>query len=512
MNPKLLHSSITRYPGLGLFVLGVISSFALPPYGLWWLLGATIPTILFILEGQATSGWGHWFTSGWALGFGYFVAAMHWIGAAFFVDAARDLWMMPIALGGLSAFLAIFWGVALVIAMALQRRGHALWLALPGSFAGLEWLRGNLFSGFPWSVFGQVADGMGPVEQLAALLGMTGLTFMVWLWGASVFGLWREKSLRRVLAACTLLSLPLAGLWGQMRLDQNPTVYRENIVLRLVQPNISQNDKWREGNARRIFDQLLALTAAPSSIGEPVTHIIWPESSVPFLIDESDKGRGELAAALQPAQILIAGAVRRAAPSESANYYTSILVFDGQAHVLDHYDKWHLVPGGEFLPMSWLLEPLGLRKVVSLPESFTAGLGPATLNIPGAGLAGMSICYEAIFPGAVAGPNIRPNWLVNVTNDGWFGTSSGPYQHLAQLRLRSIELGVPAARAANTGISAIIDGLGRKTFTSQIGEVGAFDLKLPQEVVATIYSQLGDFALLGLLLLTIFLGEAVKKR
>ena len=262
-------------------------------------------------------------------------------------------------------------------------------------------------------------------------------------------------------------------------------------MLRLVQPNITQDDKWRNGNARAIFDQLLQMTSAPSSTGKPITHIIWPESIVPFLLDESSAGRAELATALLPGQILLAGAVRRDSPKADAHYFTSILMFNDKAEVLAHYDKWRLVPGGEFLPFEWVLGSLGFRHLVNLPEGFTPGDGPKTLPVPGAGFAGLSVCYEAIFPGGVSAASPRADWLVNVTNDGWFGKSTGPYQHLAQLRLRTIELGVPAARAANTGISAVIDPLGRITFASQLDTIGSYDLSLPTALGETLYVKLG---------------------
>lgn len=419
--------------------------------------------------------------------------------------------MMPIALGGLSAFLALFWATGFAAAGWLGRRGHPLWLALPLCLAITEWLRGNILTGFPWGVFGQVTDAMGGVEQLASVVGMTGLTLLVWLWSASIFGMERESGARRKVAAAILLSLPLAFAWGEWRLASNPTRYVDGITLRLVQPNISQNDKWRAGNARAIYDQLLAMTAAPSATGKPVTHVIWPESSVPFRIDESPEGRAELAKALGPGQILLAGAVRRDAPDPSAHYYTSILVINSQAEILSHYDKWRLVPGGEFLPLEWLLAPMGLRKVVSLPESFTPGDGPRTMPVPGAGNAGFSVCYEAIFPGAVADPGKRPDWLVNVTNDGWFGKSTGPYQHLAQLRMRTIELGVPAARAANTGISAIIDPLGRIVFASQLDTTGSYDFLLPEPIPAGLYAHLRELMFIFLIFCTFSLGETLRK-
>ena len=492
--------------------LGAICSLGLAPYYQWWILFIAIPIALFGLRGLLPNNMQRIFLAGWCFGFGYFIAALHWIGYAFFVNAANDLWMMPFALGGLSALLSLYWAFATVIAAVLARRGHPLWLSVPVAFAAMEWFRGHLFTGFPWSVFGQMVDGMWGVEQAAAFVGMTGLTFLIWAWAASIYGIWVERGLVRVCCVILLFTFPATLLLGQWRLATHPTVYIPNIMLRLVQPNISQNEKWREGNARKIFDQLLSLTAAPPSTGIPVTHIIWPESSIPFLIDESQKGRAEIAQALKPGQTLLAGVVRRAAPRDDAAYFTSILVFDSNATVLNHYDKWKLVPGGEFLPLAWALEPLGLRKLVALPESFTAGDGATTMPVPGAGNAGFSICYEAIFPEAVANETMEPDWLINVTNDGWFGNSSGPWQHLAQMRLRAIETGAPAVRVANTGISAVIDAYGREVFTSQQNIAGAFDVMLPQRDASVGKGLWPDASLLGLLLCGIVLGEIVKRR
>ncbi len=511
MNEKPMRKLTFRQSLAAATILGAISSLGLAPYDQWWILFVVVPLALFGLKGLLQHSMQRIFLAGWCFGFGYFIAALHWIGGAFFVNAATDLWMMPFALGGLSAFLGLFWAIATVIAAWLARRGHPLWLSVPVAFAAIEWLRGHIFTGFPWAVFGQMVDAMWGVEQAAAFVGMTGLTFLVWTWTASVYGVWVERGLLRWCCIVLLLSFPVTLLLGQWRLATHPTVYVPGIVLRLVQPNISQNEKWREGNARQIFDELLSLTAAPPSTGMPVTHIIWPESSIPFLIDESQKGRSEIAQALKPGQTLLAGAVRRAAHSDGADYFTSILVFDSNAKILNHYDKSHLVPGGEFLPLAWLLEPLGLRKIVGLPESFTAGEGATTMPVPGAGNAGFSICYEAIFPQAVANANIPPDWLINVTNDGWFGNSVGPWQHLAQMRLRAIETVAPAARVANTGISAIIDAYGREVFTSPLDAQGAFDVLLPKRGEKLIMGLRFDWALVCLLLCGIVLGEFVKR-
>ena len=491
-------------------LLGAMAALGLPPSNLWWLLFLIVPTILYLFSKQADKAQLSQFGFGWSFGFGYFLASQHWIGYAFFVDKS-DLWMMPFALGGLAAFLALYWGLAFLIAAKLHARGHPLWMALPACLGIAEYLRGILFTGYPWAVFGQMVDGMGGVAQLASVCGMTGLTLLVWLWAAAPFGMWHERSSRRLISALLLLSLPAAYFWGEFRLAQNPTHYVEGIMLRLVQPNIRVDDKWRNANARVIFDELLQMTASPSSTGQPITHIIWPESIVPFLIDESAAGRAELAAALKPGQTLMAGAVRRERPSPDARYFTSILMFNDKAEVISHYDKWRLVPGGEFLPLEWALAPLGFRRLVNLPEGFSPGEGPKTLAVPGAGFAGFSVCYEATFPGAVAGSSPRADWLINVTNDGWFGNSTGPSQHLAQLRLRAIELGVPAARAANTGISAVIDPLGRMTFASQLNSIGSFDLALPAALGEPPNVEYGWIIFTMLVLLLFLAGEFLRR-
>jgi apolipoprotein N-acyltransferase len=234
------------------------------------------------------------------------------------------------------------------------------------------------------------------------------------------------------------------------------------------------------------------------------------------LLDESVEGKAELRHVLKGEKILLTGAVRRSSvlPVNGIDpvYYTSVMVLDGWANVLSYYDKAHLVPGGEYLPFAWLLEPLGFRKVVNLPDSFSAGAGPQSISIPGAGFASLQICYESIFPNKTIDSQNRPDWIVNVTNDGWFGNSAGPYQHLAQLRLRAIEQGLPVARAANTGISAVIDPVGRYVEVTALDEIDARDSRLPDKIQPTIYFFVGEMALgIGSFLLLIFAHRNRKR-
>jgi apolipoprotein N-acyltransferase len=296
--------------------------------------------------------------------------------------------------------------------------------------------------------------------------------------------------------------------------DGGGTVH--GVGLRIVQPNIAQEAKWRREAARENFDKLKMLSAQatpqrPRGIAD-VSVLIWPESAVSFFIDESEEGLSELAGLLPQQSLLVMGALRRdAAGQGERRVYNSVLAFDGDATLLAHYDKWRLVPGGEFLPFERILTPLGFRKVVTVPESFAAGPGPRNITLPGLAPASVLICYEAIFPHQLIDAGERPSWIINVTNDGWFGRSSGPYQHLAQARLRTIEQGLPLIRAANTGISAIIDAHGRIEARLPLGVEGVLDGALPASLPATLYARAGDLMLAGLIIVLLLAGIVLRQ-
>jgi len=324
---------------------------------------------------------------------------------------------------------------------------------------------------------------------------MPGLTALVLVWGMAPGVLWvrrRHDWRSSAVPAFLLAGCVLSFMWGQNRLSQHKIETENPRIVRLVQPNISANDKWRTENTRAIFAQLLQLTASESKMKPGV--VVWPEAAVPFLLDEEPRALAAIADVLQPGQVLVTGAIRREASADdptTARYFTSILKIDDEGHVLDHYDKWRLVPGGEFLPLAWALEPLGFRKVVNVPESFDPGQGPKAFEFSGFGAAALLICYEAIFPDRVIPQNATVQWIINVTNDGWFGASTGPYQHAAQVRLRAIEQGLPIARAANTGISIVYDGVGQTVAALDLGKTGFVDAALPNAEAATPFRRTG---------------------
>ncbi|MFT3988185.1 apolipoprotein N-acyltransferase [Aestuariivirga sp.] len=490
------------------FGAGAVMALGLPPLDLWPLAFLAVPVFLLLLE---TGAGARAFWLGWVFGFGYFIVALHWIGFAFFVDAAVYLWMMPFAVGGLAAFMAIYWGLAAWVARLLHFQGFSLITGFAALLSIAEWLRGHLFTGFPWAAPGLMVDGMGGVAQSASVTGMTGLTLLIVLWAGLLLKL--EKRRTWVLLAL----LPMLWGLGAWRLSSSPPADVPGIALRLVQPDIAQNEKWREDNARHIFDTLLALSVAPTPEHpdglSSVTHVIWPESAVPFFIDESPVAKQDLGRLLGGHTVLITGSLRRGksrtGPDGDEAVFNSIITFDGNADVVARYDKWRLVPGGEFLPLQWLLEPLGFKKVVTLPGSFVPGPGPVTISVPGSPPAAMLVCYEAIFPQGLIDALHRPAWIVNVTNDGWFGNSTGPWQHLAQARLRAIEQGLPMIRDANTGVSAVIDAKGRIRKFLGIGQQGIIDAALPAADPATLYGRFGDlaFAFMALLAFALSMGK-----
>lgn len=505
---EILRSASGWRRGCITLIAGMTGALAMPPIDFWPALFMAVPVGLLLLEGIERRRWFTSFLLGWCFGFGYFLVALHWIGFAFLVDAQDYLWMMPFAVGGLAGAMAIYWGLAFACVTLGGRKQLSAALVFAVSLSLFEWLRGVLFTGFPWAAPGLAGDGMGAVIQTASLWGMQGLTLLIVLWS----GVWPhvfKHGRNRPVALILMATLPLCWVWGSYRLQQAAAAKVEGVTLRIIQPNIPQSDKWRGDNMRAIFDQLLEMSARPPQNGSPATHIIWPESAVPFLIDESDTSRAELAKLLNPSRVLMTGTLRReigtAGGGESERVFNSILTFNGSGDVVAQYDKWRLVPGGEFLPFEWLLEPLGFRKVVTVPGSFSAGQGPSSLAIPGAPRAGFSVCYEAIFPDHFVDAEKRPGWLINVTNDGWFGNSTGPYQHLAQARLRAIEQGLSMARAANTGVSAVIDPYGRTVSSLPLGQEGILDAGLPQSLPPTFFADYGGLVFfLGLVLLFVF--------
>ncbi len=489
--------------------LGALAALAMAPLYVWPVLLISIPILLRLLQPAAPK---HAFVLGWCFGFGYFVVSLYWIGIAFLVEAGTYGWLLPLAVTGLPAFLALYWGTATALTVAISRlalRPYALAAALTLA----EYARGHTFTGFPWNALGYAAMASDAVAQAASVIGVWGLTFFVIM--AATFPVLLLS--RRWLEAGSL-GIICVSVWlaGEARL-QLPLPADSTIQLRIVQPNIPQSDKWRFNNAAEIFRKLMTMsdsrTASAPEGAASFQAIIWPESAVPFLMDEQEGARATVARLLPDSAILLMGSLRRQADGSTADnvqIYNSLLAISGTGEVLAHADKFHLVPWGEYLPLeSWLM-PLGLRKLVTIPGSFVAGAGPVSLSLPGLPVFSPLICYEIIFPGRVIAAEKRPSFILNITNDGWFGQSTGPWQHFDQARLRAIEQGLPLVRAANTGISAIVDARGGVRAASGLGVVEVVDGALPTPLETTVYARAGDLPSLTLCLALLFSAYLCK--
>lgn len=486
-------------------VAGAISSLAMAPFDAWPVLFLTFPVVVWLIDGAAAGqmrGIPAAAFAGWWFGFGYFVPGLYWIGYAFLVDAQIFGWLLPVAVAGLPAYLAIFTALGFALARLLWTRDASRLLALAASLTIGEWLRGHALTGFPWNSFGYALTEPLALAQSASLIGLWGLTFVTVAVFASLAVLidGRSRSRRPWLVPAVALTLLTAmGLYGATRLAQRPTQLVADVKLRIMQPNLQQDVRFNYSAKADVMQKYLALSdraTGPQSTGVgDATLLIWPESAFPFFLSREADAMAQIATLLPKGTTLITGAVRPPDLPPGARItraYNSIYVIDHDGSILSFYDKLHLVPFGEFLPYQDLMEKIGFVQLTKVQGGFIPGIRRKALEIPNAPRALPLICYEAIFPEDSVSRDDRPGWIVNLTNDGWFGISTGPYQHLQQTRLRAIEQGLPVVRAANTGISAVIDPLGRIVARLDLGVEGVLDAGLPAAIAPTIYAQAGD--------------------
>ena len=485
------------------FAAGALSAAAMAPLCFWPILFLTFPVLVWLIDGAGAGEWrglSSAAATGWWFGFGYFLAGLYWIGFAFLVDAPTFGWLLPVAVIGLPAGLAIFTAFGVALARLLWTRGALRILALAVALTASEWLRGHILSGFPWNAFGYALTAPLALAQNAALIGIWGLTFLAVAIFASPATLFDDRGESRwprlplMLAAAVLAAL---AAYGTVRLARTPTEFVAGVHLRIMQPNLQQDVRFNYAAKQQVLDRYIALSAravAPAGGNGEVTHLIWPESAFPFFLTREPEALVQIAKLLHGTTVLITGAVRLAEPvtPPELTVYNSIYVLDRDGLIAATYDKLHLVPFGEYLPFQRFLESLGLQQLTKQRGGFSAGDRRRLLLIPGAPPAVPLICYEIIFPDEIGTSQARPGWIINVTNDGWFGISTGPYQHFQQARITAIEEGLPIVRAANTGISAVIDPLGRVINSLPLGTEGVLDAPLPRPISAPPYARLGD--------------------
>lgn len=502
------HLKPWRARGLAFFA-GALSALAFAPFGLFPFLLSAIAVLVLLLDGAVA---GPRFVRnaallGWFWGFGQFLAGLYWVGYAFLVDPVAHGWQLPFAVVFLTGGLALFPALATTIAAFFWRAGPRRLFLFAGAFGACEWLRGHVFTGFPWNL---AAYGWGlslGVLESTVVIGAYGLTLLTFLLGASLAEPFAPgPRFRWPLFAVGIFAV----LWivGDVRLALRPTALVPHVRVRIVQPNVPQAEKYKRRFILRNWQELLALSTRPAKT--PITVLVWPEAAPPFLLQREPPALSAIADLTSHGLTLITGAVRYV-PGPELRFYNSLILFGSEARVLGKYDKFHLVPFGEYVPFARFFARFGIVKLTAGDAGFSSGDGPHTFSIPGAPPVGPLICYEILFPGAVVGDR-RPGWIVNVTDDSWFGPSTGPYQHLLTARVRAIEEGIPVVRAANTGVSAVIDPLGRTNATLPLDVVGVLDAPLPAAVAPTPYARFGDAGFWLLLVVCGFSGVVSRRK
>ena len=498
------------------WVAGAISALAFAPFDLFPLLLLGFAALVLMLDGAHASAHPirNSALAGWAFAFGQFAVGLHWIGFAFMVDPAAHEWQLPFVAvlfpGGLALFIALACGAAAI----WWRPGLSRIFLFAACYAVGEWLRGNVLTGFPWNVAAYGWGALPSVLQSVSVIGAYGLSALTMLLGAS-FALLFDRGVRLlvIVPAAFTLVFAIAGGLGAARLAATPTQFVPGVHLRIVQPDVPQDQKYVPQDRARNWRRLVLLSIAKAKDPKP-THVIWPEAAPPFLLSREPEALDDIAVLTGNGRVLMTGAVRAQVEASAVPvFFNSFYIFADGGKLLATYDKSHLVPFGEYVPFAAMLNALGIDKLVNQPGGFAPGPGPKTFDVPGAPPVGPLICYEILFPGAVTEPGHRPQWLVNVTDDSWFGppSSTGPKQHLLAARVRAIEEGLPVARAANTGVSAVIDPLGRVVAKLGSGKMGVVDAGLPKALPATLYHRVGDLFFwliaLGSIVIGVFAGR-----
>jgi apolipoprotein N-acyltransferase len=498
------------------FGAGAVSALAMAPFFLWPVLWVTLPVLVWLLDAAvaphvqearrrriaAAAG------TGWWWGFGYFLAGLYWIGEPFLVEAEIFALLLPMAVVLMPAGLALFHAAATAAAALVWRPGAARVVALALALSAAEWLRGNILTGFPWNVLGYALTYPIELMQSAAVVGIYGLTLAAVLIFALPAILCLEAADRRrgrlAAVAVALLPLAVAGTLGWMRLAYATSETVPGVKIRIVQSSVPQRERMQPQLWAGHFRDHLDLSGRdPTGKADRlagVTHLIWPENAMPFAALDSPEALSAIGDLLPEGSVLISGAIRAerggADGKGPRRYFNSLLVLGRGGFLVAFYDKIYLVPFGEFLPLRPLLAALGLNEVAQR-GGFSAGVSPRPLLALPGGLPAIVplICYEAIFPGAVvpgAAQEKRPGFIVNLTNDGWFGNTTGPRQHLHQARVRAVEEGLPLLRAANNGVSAAFDAYGRPLGHLDLNARGTLDVALAVALPPPPYARYGE--------------------
>lgn len=491
--------------------LGALASLAFAPLYLLPLLWVSFAGLLWLLDG-AERPW-QAFLTGWSFGTGHFLVGFYWVGIAFLVEAEKFAVFLPVAVIGLAAGMGLYVGFVCLVTWLGPKDGLRRILVFAAAWLLAEWFRSWVLTGFPWNLMGTVWAFSDAMVQVTAWTGVWGLSLITVVAAALPYLFGKTLRPRWAVSSVAVVGILLAAIWlgGFWRLAAAPPIGAEvvpDIKLRLVQPAIDQSLKWDAAYRQQHVANQIAMSRGPGF--ETITHVIWSEAAVPYYLDESDVLKEALTQAVPPGGLLFTGAPRRVGSGADTKLHNSLHALDSSGTILANFDKVHLVPFGEFVP---LRDYLSFAKVTHGRVDFTPGPGLKTLDLPGLPPVGPLVCYEVIFPGQVSMPGARPGWLLSVTNDAWFGTSTGPYQHLASARLRAVEEGLPMVRVANTGISAVYDSYGREVARLGLNRSGVIDAALPRALAQpTVFARLGNWVILVLLGIVVTLVFVLKAR
>ncbi|HZC16717.1 MAG TPA: apolipoprotein N-acyltransferase [Caulobacteraceae bacterium] len=526
-NERSLETALPPFAGSRPFTIvlslmaGAAVALAFPPFGLLpGLLGfALVMRLCGETDGRKPLRAAFW--RGWLAGTAFFLIATWWVYQAFQVDVADQGWMAPFAVALLASGLGLFWGAAGLTYRWVAPTGWVRVLVFAGVMTAFEWLRGHLLTGFPWDLPGEAWPAGSPVSQAAALMGAYGLSWITVAIASAPALLLDARGLRKAIAACICAGVVLAGLYGYgaARLARTLTPAADAPVVRIVQPGLPEVANYTAATYADTVRAHLALTSQPAARRPDI--IVWPERAIPGAFSDylapGTWTRDAITAALTPGQILLTGGYRTQAAPQGAyapdglTYFNSLLALRRDATGLDPiavYDKYRLVPFGEYLPLARWLAPLHVQELVHVGDGFSPGPPPRPMAIDGAPLAQPLICYEALYPGFARKGAIRAGrraaWIVNVSDDAWFGGTYGPIQHLNLASYRAIEEGLPIVRATPTGVSAVIDAYGRVAPGMRLGQgqVGVIDAPLPPALAPTLYDRLGTTILVLMMLLS----------
>ena len=482
--------------GLLGFLAGILAATSLPPLFLLPLLWVSFPILFFLISGARSLRAA--IADGWWFGFGYFLAGLYWISLSLLVESEKFAWMIPLALLLIPAVLACSIGIAAGVSY-FAKQGLLRLLALAASWTLCEWARAHLLTGFPWNPIAVIWSWDPVFLQGLSVIGLYGLGFLtvlIFLWPVTFV----LKSKRHALGVSFVFLGLIAACWifGFVRLFEATEPGQGDLRLRIVQPNIPQDLKWNPRLRNQHLDKLVKLSKGAGNAG--VKHIIWPETAIPFLLPPNANLSRILGDTIPLGGLLWAGSLTSIGSSGNPfKLFNSLLVVDASGEIRAKYDKHHLVPFGEYVPYR---DFLGISKITRGRTDFSPGPKPTPIDLLGIQKVLPLICYEIIFSHEVAAAS-RADWVVNITNDAWFLDSAGPRQHFALAQMRAVELGLPVVRAANTGISGVIDPWGRVIDSLGVGVSGSIDVKLPSPLPATIYSQVGEWAVILVIFLVL---------